>query len=233
MVSARSRTSLTRKLCLTQGRVMPTVSTSWKASLPITGVGTCPDRQHHRDGVHVGGGDAGDGIGRTRSRGDQADAALTGRPGIAVRGMAGGLFVPDQDVLDLVLLEHGVVDMQDRPAGIPEDVLDALVDQRLDDDLGTAEFHPVQFHLGHLQYDPTRRAFTGGWRRPNLRSPRRPGVRKSGTPHHRSNSRTGLAKHMSACSKGGNGPGDPRPGSIRWYLRYRAGVDLSQPGAAP
>jgi hypothetical protein len=44
MVSARSSTRLTRKLCFTQGRVMPTVSTSWKASLPITGVGTWPVR---------------------------------------------------------------------------------------------------------------------------------------------------------------------------------------------
>ena len=44
MVSASSATSLTRKLCFTQGRVIPTVSTSWKASEPITGVGTWPVR---------------------------------------------------------------------------------------------------------------------------------------------------------------------------------------------
>ena len=42
MVSAMSRTSFTRKLCFTQGRVTPTVSTSWKASCPIAWVGTCP-----------------------------------------------------------------------------------------------------------------------------------------------------------------------------------------------
>jgi len=42
IVSASSRTSLTRKLCLTMGRVMPTVSHSWNASSPIAGVGTCP-----------------------------------------------------------------------------------------------------------------------------------------------------------------------------------------------
>ena len=35
MVSASSRTSLTRKLCLTMGRVMPTVSHSWNASVPM------------------------------------------------------------------------------------------------------------------------------------------------------------------------------------------------------
>src|SRR5471032_3712018 len=41
-VAASSRTSLTRKLCLTQGRVMPTVSHSWNASWPIAAVGTWP-----------------------------------------------------------------------------------------------------------------------------------------------------------------------------------------------
>jgi len=42
-VIARSRASLTRKLCLTMGRVMPTVSHSWKASSPIAAVGTWPE----------------------------------------------------------------------------------------------------------------------------------------------------------------------------------------------
>ena len=43
MVVARSFTSLTRKLCLTTGRVMPTVSHSWKASWPIAWLGTWPE----------------------------------------------------------------------------------------------------------------------------------------------------------------------------------------------
>ena len=34
--------SFTSQLCLVQGRVIPTVSASWKASLPIRKVGTCP-----------------------------------------------------------------------------------------------------------------------------------------------------------------------------------------------
>ena len=41
----RSLTSFTSQLCLVQGRVMPTVSHSWNASLPIKWVGTCPVRQ--------------------------------------------------------------------------------------------------------------------------------------------------------------------------------------------
>jgi hypothetical protein len=39
--AARSLPSLTRKLCLVAERVMPTLSASWKASLPIRCVGTC------------------------------------------------------------------------------------------------------------------------------------------------------------------------------------------------
>ena len=42
MVSASLAVSLTSQLCLVQGRVMPTVSASWKASLPIMKVGTWP-----------------------------------------------------------------------------------------------------------------------------------------------------------------------------------------------
>ena len=36
--------SLTSQLCLVQGRVMPTVSASWKASDPIMKVGTWPEK---------------------------------------------------------------------------------------------------------------------------------------------------------------------------------------------
>ena len=42
IVSASSFASLTRKLCLVIGIVMPVMSASWNASLPTTGVGTCP-----------------------------------------------------------------------------------------------------------------------------------------------------------------------------------------------
>src|SRR5213595_3736110 len=42
IVTASWFTSFTRKLCFTQGRVMPTVSHSWNASWPMACVGTCP-----------------------------------------------------------------------------------------------------------------------------------------------------------------------------------------------
>ncbi len=42
IVPATSAASFTRKLCFVIGIVMPVMSASWKASLPTTGVGTCP-----------------------------------------------------------------------------------------------------------------------------------------------------------------------------------------------
>ena len=42
IVSASLFTSFTSTLCLVQERVMPTVSHSWNASVPIRCVGACP-----------------------------------------------------------------------------------------------------------------------------------------------------------------------------------------------
>ena len=42
MATGMSSADLQRKLCLTIGRVMPIVSTSWKASWPMYLVATCP-----------------------------------------------------------------------------------------------------------------------------------------------------------------------------------------------
>ena len=42
MVAGMSSTRRTRKLCFTIGMVMPKMSTSWNASVPIRPVGTWP-----------------------------------------------------------------------------------------------------------------------------------------------------------------------------------------------
>ena len=42
MVLGMSWASVTRKLCLVIDWVMPVVSHSWKASVPMAPVGTCP-----------------------------------------------------------------------------------------------------------------------------------------------------------------------------------------------
>ena len=75
---------------------------------------------------HVGGAGAG---------GDEHDARLVRRAGVAFRGVARALLVPHQDVPDRVLLVQFVVDRQHRAAGIAEQVGDAVVLQRLDDHL--------------------------------------------------------------------------------------------------
>src|SRR5882757_7431150 len=98
---ARSFTSFTSQLCLVQGRVMPTVSHSWNASLPIRCVGTWPVM--HTSGM------------------ESISASVS--------GVTGALLVPHQDVLDLVLLENLVIDRKHRAARIAEDVFDAVIDQ--------------------------------------------------------------------------------------------------------
>src|SRR5690606_4140826 len=68
------------------------------------------------------------------------DARLPGRAGIALGRMAGALLVADEDMLDRILLDDLVIDRQDRPPGVAEEMLHALVLQRLDD----------HFRAGHL-----------------------------------------------------------------------------------
>ena len=42
-ILGKSFMSLTNQLCFVHGLVIPVVSHSWKASVPIKWVGTCPD----------------------------------------------------------------------------------------------------------------------------------------------------------------------------------------------
>ena len=74
----------------------------------------------HGDGVHVGRGNARDRIREARATGHNADARLLARSRIGVGRMHGGLFVPHEDVLDLVLLENFVVDVENGPTGVSE-----------------------------------------------------------------------------------------------------------------
>ena len=63
-------------------------------------------------------------------------ADLAGGARIAFRRVDGALLVADEDVLDPVLLEQLVVDRQHGAAGIAEDMLDALVGESLQHNLG-------------------------------------------------------------------------------------------------
>jgi len=81
--------------------------------------------------------------------GHQHDARLAGRTGIALGGMAGALLVANQDVLDLALLEYLVIDRKHGAAGIAEEVLDAMIDERAHDHRGAGHLIGVVALVGH------------------------------------------------------------------------------------
>ena len=83
----------------------------------------------------MSGRDARDGIGGARSGGDEHDAGLARRAGIAVGHVGRALFVAHENVLDVLLSVDLVVDVENRSAGIAEDVLHALVLEELHEDL--------------------------------------------------------------------------------------------------
>src|SRR5690606_7322111 len=90
---------------------------------------------HHGDGVQVGGGDAGDGIGHAGTAGHQGDADFLGGTGIGVGRMHGCLFVTHENVLEAILLVDCVVDIEHGAAGIAENVFHAFVRERAHDDI--------------------------------------------------------------------------------------------------
>ena len=101
------------------------------------------NRIHQRIGQrrhHVGGAGTG---------GHQHHARLAGRARIAFGGVAGALLVPHQDVLDLALLENLVIDRKHRAAGIAEEMLDAMIDQRADDHRGSGHLVRIVALVGH------------------------------------------------------------------------------------
>ena len=81
-------------------------------------------------------------IGGAGAGGDEDAADLAGRAGIAFRRMDGALLMAHQNVAHLLLVEQRVIDRQHRAAGIAEDVLDALIGERLDHHLGPGHLHP-------------------------------------------------------------------------------------------
>ena len=93
-----------------------------------------------RDRVAQRVGQAGHRIGGAGAGGDQHAADLAGRAGIAFGRVHRALLVPHQDVLHLVLREQRVVDRQHRAARIAEQVLHALVGERLDHHFGAGHF---------------------------------------------------------------------------------------------
>jgi hypothetical protein len=91
---------------------------------------------HQGDGIHQGVDDAGDGVGGAGAGSDQHHARPAGGAGVALGGMGGALLVAHEDVVQLRLVEDGVIDRQHGAAGIAEEVRHPLVDEGPHDDLG-------------------------------------------------------------------------------------------------
>ncbi len=70
----------------------------------------------HRNAVHQRIREAGDRIGGAGAGGDQHHADLAGGPRIAFGRMHGRLFMPDQDMANMVLLEQRIVKRQNGAA---------------------------------------------------------------------------------------------------------------------
>ena len=92
-----------------------------------------------RDGVHQGVDDAGHRVGGAGAGGHQHDAALAGGARVPLGGMGRALFMTHQHMLQPGFGEQGVIDRQHGAAGIAEQHLDALVDERAHDHLGARE----------------------------------------------------------------------------------------------
>ena len=60
---------------------------------------------HQGNRIHIGVGDAGDGVGRARAAGDEDHAGLPGRSRVALGGVRRASLVPDQDVADVRIAE--------------------------------------------------------------------------------------------------------------------------------
>ncbi len=108
--------------------------------------GDLAGQHHQRNGVHQSVDDAGDGVGRAGAGSDQHHAGPAGGAGVPLGRMGRALFVADQHVAQLVLVEQGVVDRQHRAARIAEDHLDALVLEGAHDHFGAG--HGLGLGLG-------------------------------------------------------------------------------------
>ena len=104
-----------------------------------------------RHRVHVGVGDRGHQVGRTRPRRGHADAHLAGRRGIPLGGVAGALLVADEDVAHLDRVEQRVIGRQDGAPRDPEDGVDVHGLEGEHERLGAGHLHGcARGPLGHM-----------------------------------------------------------------------------------
>ena len=112
------------------------MSISWNASLPMSADGTLPV-------IATIGTESSSAVPMPVTRfvapgpgRAHADADLAGDAGVAVGGVGAALLVADEDVAQLGVVAEDVVERQDHAAGVAEEDVDALAEERLADDVG-------------------------------------------------------------------------------------------------
>ncbi len=127
-----------------------------------------PGDDHQRDGVAQCIGQAGDRVGGARAGRHQHAADLAGRARVALGRVHGALLVTHEHMLQAVrLLEQRIVDRQHGTARIAEQMLHALVGERLDHHFGAGHF------LGHAllhRSSPTSLGSKVTWKQSHLES---------------------------------------------------------------
>ena len=107
-------------------------------------LGHLPGDRHHGHAVHLGVGQGGDEVGCTGSTGGHADADASGAASITLGGEATPLFVSRQDRSQPVFPgDQGLVKGHAGPAGVSKDALDSLMNQGVDEDVGTADARSI------------------------------------------------------------------------------------------
>ena len=93
----------------------------------------------HRNAVQLGVGQGSDEVGSARSAGGHANADFARASGVSLRGKTSALFMPGQNHPNLIAKPRQCL-MQGyaSPAGISENRIHTMIDQRLHDDIGPA-----------------------------------------------------------------------------------------------
>ena len=103
-------------------------------------LGHLPGDRHHGHAVHLGVGQGGDEVGGTGSTGGHADTDAAGAASITLGGEATSLFVPRQDRSQPVFPgNQGLVQGHAGPARVGKDALDSLMNQGVDENVGTTD----------------------------------------------------------------------------------------------
>ena len=109
---------------------------------------------HHGDGVHVGGGDTGNKVGRSRAAGYHAHTHLAADACIAGSHMARVLLGPYQSIFNLRVFLQGVYRRTDRCSGVAKHVGYALSQQTFNQCLRSIHFTVTSAFLSKKQKRP-------------------------------------------------------------------------------